>query len=671
MMADDKEVTITAALAGVEHLLSTWNKSREKSSGGKAPPGNQKKNDKRRPRPSNTSPTTQLAIQSSDLYRLGLVLSALQLQLHPQQQQQQSQVQQTVQRSYHELLVQLPGRERVRLFDCLLQGLLQLLQQQQQDKRRTASSIQGEDDEWIQAVSAVVALYRSSKLAGASTNATQNLMAAAIVSYTRAGDTQNNNKNGVSAGQETVTLDLMACLLLQESRNDVVNHRDDKNNKNTATIQEEEDKDASEQQLQSSSIVALIHQLQEEPKIWHDLVSHLHQYHPGWKDEIMSSTTNTATGMDAMQRDYLRSLLDHDDVADKEETLTWNHPDGKVKSSSAPATTSRMDHLAVDPLQESIDQVRAILPNLGEGFVEVALTMYKGRVDETVSALLLLQENPDEARKELPTQLLVADRSLPRRRPKTETAAATRAQEEEAKQVAKATILAAERQEEKEARLVHHIMTTTTTTTNGVDAAFPASYEYNDDYDDQWDADGDGGAGTMANDSGLYDDYQAVKTYNRVYREVEAEDQFWHQNRNTNREQPVGGGGGGKPPKHKKTAEGDEQNDEQAEVEASHSSKTFRGPDKLRGGRIPNAGGRGRGGRSNSGGGRGRGRGGRGQETTNDNTTTGVGGGAARDNDTSSNNNDSTGNSNNARRKARNLANRREQQKKAMYKRSG
>ena len=104
--------------------------------------------------------------------------------------------------------------------------------------------------------------------------------------------------------------------------------------------------------------------------------------------------------------------------------------------------------------------------------------------------------------------------------------------------------------------------------------AAPAADEYDDDYDDQWD---DGGFGAVTTDTGLYDnddDYTAIKTYNRVYRELEAEDEFWQESCNTN---------------HMSTTAA------AASSSSNTGKKSYRGPDKMRGGRIIHSFGRGSG----------------------------------------------------------------------------
>jgi hypothetical protein len=173
--------------------------------------------------------------------------------------------------------------------------------------------------------------------------------------------------------------------------------------------------------------------------------------------------------------------------------------------------------------------------------------------------------------------------------------------------------------------------------------------EYNDDNDDQYDDTGGmGGA-----DSELYDNYESFRTYNRVLKGVEHEQSLWEESRNTNRS--------GGDPKNSKGAE-----------------KDFRGPNKTRVGHVPDAGrgggesgggpGRGRG--PGRGGGRGRGRGGAGLAASKSDGDGDANGPATKKCEADTADSKATDRPN-PKQKARQLANRRDQQKRALAKRSG
>jgi hypothetical protein len=301
------------------------------------------------------------------------------------------------------------------------------------------------------------------------------------------------------------------------------------------------------------------------------------------------------------------------------------------REKQAPAVTKPQDEI-----QRRIDQVRQVLPDLGEGFVETALSYYKGNVEETLQVLL------DDPGRAWPASLQIMDRNLPRRHRNVTTAK----EEAEAKLAAKATLRAVLRQQREEAAAVDVVLRSSPATDKD---------EYNDDYDDQYDdTEGFGNA-----DCGLYDDYETVKTYNRVLQGVEQDQAFWEESRNTNRS------GGDAPKKNQGVGE-----------------KDYRGPDKGRGGRVPYAergGDAGRGGGPapgrapgrGPGRGRGKGRGGAGPAASKSN-----GDGNAADGPAAKKGNADSADSKatdrpNPKQKARQLANRRDQQKRAQTKRSG
>jgi hypothetical protein len=467
-----------------------------------------------------------------------------------------------VQRSYHHLLSKLPVQFRNDLFASLLKGLILL------GNGNGSSS----DDDLELALSAVSQLYQASTLAGATAECTLDAIQSLSASY-----------NGSTSAKQQGLISFLAFLLRLENPT-----------------------------LDQEHLLTAINTLQVE-KVWADMVHHLNQTRSTWKSDLLQA-------LDADQRDYFASMLDAMDGDASDCVTTWSHPESKAKPQKVKQHTKQVN----DPMQQLIDQVGAIIPGLGEGFLETALSVYKGNVEQTISALLQLDD--PIARKELPAQLLVTDRNLPRRRKVTPKQVA--AEEEEAKAVAKANVRAVEREQQEEANLMSKAM---------------IANEYDDDYDDQWDDDDGMAAGA---DSGLYDDYNAVKTYNKVYREMEANSAYWEDNRNTNRD----------------------SNNNNNKTSTTTETKAFRGPDKIRGGRVPDANGGGGGGR---GGGRGRGRGGRGRKSNNNDKNEG---GEKKDGNaaTTTATDDKKDEAKNSRRiKERTLANRRDQQKKSMYKQSG
>jgi hypothetical protein len=246
---------------------------------------------------------------------------------------------------------------------------------------------------------------------------------------------------------------------------------------------------------------------------------------------------------------------------------------------------------ATDELDRRIDQVQTLLPDLGAGFIETALSHYQGNVETTVSMLF-----GDSSL--LPPALRVIDRHLPRRKKANSNKQHEEELAVEAKQVVKDRMALERKQEEERYRALLYVAQkeeqeqrhqngqkqqqegeegsaiVATTTYHG---------EYDDDYDDQYDDMEDGGLGGA--DSGWYDtggsndttsDYDKVRLYNQVTRHEEAEGAFWEENRNTNRL------GSNKNDKGKNgTTGGADEEDE-----GGAAGNKFRGPDKIKGGRV-------------------------------------------------------------------------------------
>ncbi len=246
------------------------------------------------------------------------------------------------------------------------------------------------------------------------------------------------------------------------------------------------------------------------------------------------------------------------------------------------STTSALDRL--------IQQLRAIFPDLGEGYIEAALACYNHDIEQTTNALMESEANP----KFLHPRLRVLDKSLPARRKESKKkydlsggsgngdggdGSKIDEEEREAMEIQKARIKEMVSAQEEEAYKL------------GVAMAMN-DIEYNDDYDDQYDGIGDDGGATGGiggADTGLYDmDFESIRTYNKVAKEVESDRIFWEENRNTNRSQKGYGGGGGN-----KKKKGDDEEDDggggtgsDSEDDGKVNQKKFRGPDKGKGGRI-------------------------------------------------------------------------------------
>ena len=260
--------------------------------------------------------------------------------------------------------------------------------------------------------------------------------------------------------------------------------------------------------------------LEKDPRYqesWEDLLEVLHLLHDHGVDFVSGVSLqwrNSLLQRYPDQTDYLESLLEPSQPLETQSTLRKAPEPTRTKPKQAPRKVS-----AEDELDRRIAQVRHVLPDLGVGFVEALLSHYKGNVEASVSAIL---------EGSLPTQLQQMDRSLPRRH-----MVQTKLDDAEARAVTQHVVRTMERQERQQAQALEQLL------------------EYDDEYDDQYDD-----AGPSVTDGGLYDDYEAVQTYNQVVRGVEREQAFWDANRNTNQRGDRAGQG-------------------------------FRGPDKIKGGRMP------------------------------------------------------------------------------------
>ncbi len=224
-------------------------------------------------------------------------------------------------------------------------------------------------------------------------------------------------------------------------------------------------------------------------------------------------------------------------------------------------------------LDRLIHQVQTIFPHLGEGYIEAALACYNHNIEETTIALMECETNPSS----LHPRLRVLDKSLPARRKETKNKYdighsnddnGVDKEDKEAIEVQKERIKLMVAAQEDEAYKL------------GVAMAMDDA-EYNDDYDDQYDGVGDGVGGA---DAGLYDvDFESIKTYNRLAKEVEADKAFWEENRNLNRQMRNGGGNG---TANRNNNDEDDDNDNSEADSDQNDGKKYYGPDKGKGGRI-------------------------------------------------------------------------------------
>ena len=257
------------------------------------------------------------------------------------------------------------------------------------------------------------------------------------------------------------------------------------------------------------------------------------------------------SGNDTPQLGYVLNMLETARSSRTETAVQRIAQEEELKASKSQQSTPVQKVSAADEMERRIAQVKQILPDLGEGFVEMALSLFQGDVETTVATLL---NDPSQ----YPASLRVIDPKLPRRAKERSSEEVVEARK--ARELVKERVKADEQAEEARYQALLYVSN-------------QARNEYDDDYDDQYD-DIDGHLGGA--DSGYSDmDFEAIKTYNQVARQEEAENAFWEQNRNTNR-----------PARKKTTEENDGENDNEEDDTTGTGAKKKFGPDKIKGGRI-------------------------------------------------------------------------------------
>jgi activating signal cointegrator complex subunit 2 len=243
----------------------------------------------------------------------------------------------------------------------------------------------------------------------------------------------------------------------------------------------------------------------------------------------------------------------------------------------------------MDRMQTNIDQIKQIFPDLGEGYIEVALKCYSMNVDETVTRLL----DPSS----LHPRLRAVDSRLPRAKPKNGAAAKkVQREDDEAKAAQKRYLREMEEREERDALIAERLNRTLNIgegskarSSNDDASDSGAEYDpfkmeaydnkdpYDDDYDDQFDDMGDqhvkvgsGGSSFLADEL----DYESVKRYNAMLKDEEKADSFWEDSRNTNRQTRNN---------TKSSTAGEDDGDE--DEDKANTGKKW-GPDKIKGGRA-------------------------------------------------------------------------------------
>jgi hypothetical protein len=282
----------------------------------------------------------------------------------------------------------------------------------------------------------------------------------------------------------------------------------------------------------------------------------------------MINSLRTTFQEDTPQRDYLLKMMES---SSKSGDLIARSTAGGVSSTKSAPVTKKIAVNARTEIQRRIQQVKDVLPDLGEGYIESVLSHFGGDVARTVAALF----DPSS----LPPAFQMLDSKLPARRQENAISTTTyHLDDQEARDVTKERLISMEREQEAVAYALTNMGISENNVTGGAD-------EYNDDYDDQYD--GMDAGENLGGTGGTYDDVdiETVRVYNRVARAAEQEQDFWEQSRNTNRRGPPSQNIHRNKNK-KKDASAEEESNEDDEGGEGAGGRSYRGPNKIRGGRV-------------------------------------------------------------------------------------
>ena len=237
---------------------------------------------------------------------------------------------------------------------------------------------------------------------------------------------------------------------------------------------------------------------------------------------------------ESAQRDYLIQVIESAPISTV--SISSLPSESLIDVPFSPRSSAIMEYSS--SLERNIDQVHTILAHLGLGYIEVALSCYNNDPERTIATLLESEMDPSI----LHPRIRDLDTALPAKKDDTLVDLAN----VESRNIQKARVQAMDAKYEKEAHQLDMVM---------------RQDEYDDDYNDQYDDIDVGG-----DDNGMYDlDLDAIRTYNRIAREIESEDSFWNEMKNTNQ----------------KSSSTNTNNTEHESEE-----KKYVGPDKGKGGRV-------------------------------------------------------------------------------------
>jgi hypothetical protein len=264
---------------------------------------------------------------------------------------------------------------------------------------------------------------------------------------------------------------------------------------------------------------------------------------------------------DSPQRDYLIQQIESSPTSRNSSVHVNTTVDAAKRSFADPPPPASSTEKYASSIERHMDQIHTILPHLGLGYIQVALSCYHNDPEQTLAMLLEGEMNPSI----LHPRLQNLDIHLPvAKKNASESPSFMDDVDEEARKILKKHVQATDAQSERDAYQLQLVMTTD----NNIN--HHRRDEYDDDYDDQYDDVGEDAVGGA--DTGMYDvDYDAIRTYNRITRAIESEDAFWNDIQNTNRQT---------------TTNASTMAIKAGEEDTTSDEKLYRGPDKGKGGRI-------------------------------------------------------------------------------------
>lgn len=238
-------------------------------------------------------------------------------------------------------------------------------------------------------------------------------------------------------------------------------------------------------------------------------------------EQVQQKLSSTDFFGDSEQYVYLLTALLDSKASDFTEQVQYSMTEKKPNSFGLPRPASTKPDVLPSPLSKKgskiaekaasstidlyIDQIKQIMPNLGDGYIELALECYGWDVETVLSKLL------DSSNEALHPRLQSCSANMPRWKKQQQEEDSINPSDE-AKKIQLQYFKALEDQQELDAYILQRI---------------DGENEYDDDYDDQYDD--VVGAGDVSGPSTIMDDtyFDQIRRYNAVKRSEENDEKFW------------------------------------------------------------------------------------------------------------------------------------------------